>query len=40
VTPEDVERERLPIAVPSDQPWLFQRAIALYRLLRDQPSRE
>lgn len=38
VTLEEVEQQDLSIVVPSEQPWLFPRAIEMYRLLRDQPD--
>jgi 8-oxo-dGTP diphosphatase len=40
VTAEEVERGELSIEVPTDLPWLFGRAVSLYRLLRDQPGVE
>jgi len=38
VTAEEVEGGELSIVVPTDLPWLFGRAVSLYRLLRGQPA--
>lgn len=37
VSVDEIERGAVSIEVPTGQPWLFRRAIDLYRLLRDQP---
>ncbi len=37
VSVDDIERGALPVMVPTGQPWLFRRAVDLFRLLREQP---
>jgi len=37
VSADEIERGAVSTVVPTGQPWLFRRAVDLYRLLRDQP---
>jgi ADP-ribose pyrophosphatase YjhB (NUDIX family) len=37
VSPDEIARGEVEVIVPRDMPWLFERAVELYRLLKDRP---